>query len=112
MKSFTHHYVLQRITACLLLVLVPWFLWNLFCLRDAGYQAIVKNFGNSYSVALLFVMLTSGFYHGYLGIQTICLDYLPNPKMRTIISFMVGTIFIFLSVSGTFCLIRLNTLGH
>jgi succinate dehydrogenase / fumarate reductase membrane anchor subunit len=112
MKSFTHHYVLQRITACLLLALVPWFLWNLFNLRDVEYQVIVKNFGNPYSAALLFVMLISGFYHGYLGIQTICLDYLPNPKMRTVISFMVGTMFIFLSVLGTFCLIRLNTLGH
>lgn len=112
MKSFTHHYVLQRITACLLLVLVPWFLWNLFNLRDVEYQVIVKSFGSPYSAALLFVMLTSGFYHGYLGIQTICLDYLPHPRMRTVISFIVGTMFIFLSVLGTFCLIRLNTLGY
>ncbi len=112
MKSFTRHYVLQRVTACILLVLVPWFLWNLFVLKDAGYQVVVKNFGNPYSAGLLFFMLVSGFYHGYLGIQTICLDYLPNPRMRTLISFMVGTMFIFLSVFGTFSLIRLNALGH
>lgn len=112
MKSFTRHYVLQRITACLLLVLIPWFLGNLFGLKDAGYKVIVKNFGNPYSAALLFFMLTSGFYHGYLGIQTICLDYLPNPRIRTIIGFMVGVMFIFLSVLGTFFLIRLNALGH
>ena len=112
MKSFTHHYVLQRITACLLLVLVPWFLWNLFALRDAGYQMVVKNFGVPSSAALVFFMLVSGFYHGYLGIQTICLDYLPNPKVRTLISVMVGMAFISLSVLGALCLIRLNTLGH
>ena len=73
---------------------------------------VVKKFGNPYSAALLFFMLVSGFYHGYLGIQTICLDYLPNPKMRTLVNFMIGAVFSFLSVWGTFCLIRLNALGQ
>lgn len=112
MKSFTRHYVWQRITACLLLILVPWFLWKLFVLRGAGYQMVIKNFGAPVSAMLVFFMLVSGFYHGYLGIQNICLDYLLNPKVRTLISVMVGVAFIFLSIFGAICLFRLNSLGH
>ena len=109
MKSFTQHYVLQRITACILLALVPWFLWKLFFLKDLAHLEIIKNIGNLYSALLLFIMLISGFYHGYLGIQTICIDYIPNQRSRVCIVFMVGAMFSILSVFGIFSLIQLVT---
>jgi succinate dehydrogenase / fumarate reductase membrane anchor subunit len=109
MKSFTQHYVLQRITACILLALVPWFLWKLFFLKDLAHLEIIKNVGNLYSALLLFIMLISGFYHGYLGIQTICIDYIPNQRSRVSIVFMVGAMFSILSVFGIFSLIQLVT---
>jgi len=107
MKSFTRHYVLQRITACILLALVPWFLWKLFFLKDLTHLEIIKNIGNLNSALLLFIMLISGFYHGYLGIQTICIDYIPNPKSRIAVVFIVRAMFSILSVFGIFSLIQL-----
>lgn len=107
MKSFTRHCVLQRITACVLLVLVPWFMWSLFCIKNLEYQEIMKNFGSLYSALLLSVMLISGFYHGYLGIQTVCIDYIPNQKIRSTVVFMVGAMFSILSVFGIFSLIQI-----
>lgn len=107
MKSFTRHYILQRITACILLALVPWFLWKLFFLKDLTHLEIIKNIGNLNSALLLFIMLISGFYHGYLGTQTICIDYIPNPKSRIAVVFIVGTMFSILSVFGIFSLIQL-----
>jgi succinate dehydrogenase / fumarate reductase, membrane anchor subunit len=112
MKSFSRHYLWQRITACILLVLVPWFLWNVFSIKGLPHNEVVHHFGNLFSVGLLFLMIVSGFYHGYLGIQTICLDYLPNPKVRCFINIFIGTVFSLLSIFGTFCLIRLVALGH
>ncbi len=107
MKSFTSHYIFQRVTACILLALVPWFLWNLFCIKNLRHQEIVEHFGTMYSVLLLFILLISGFYHGYLGIQTICIDYLPNKKIRSAIIFATGAVLGILSVFGTFSLVRL-----
>lgn len=112
MKSFVSHYVLQRVTACILLILVPWFLWNIFFIKGLSYYVVMQNFGSPCSAALLFFMLISGFYHGYLGIQTICLDYMPSSRMSSVIIFVVGGIFSFLSIFGMFCLVRLVTLGH
>ena len=62
-----------------------------------------------YNIILLFIMLISGFYHGYLGIQTICIDYIPNQRSRVSIVFMVGAMFSILSVFGIFSLIQLVT---
>ncbi len=112
MKSYTCHYVMQRLTACVLLVLVPWFLWNLLCVKELGYYAVLKNFANPYSATLLFFILVGGFLHGYLGIQTICTDYIPNSKIRSGAIFTVGALFSFLSMFATFCLVRLIALGH
>lgn len=110
MKSFTRHYIFQRITACILLVLAPWFLWNLFHIRNSEYQEIIKHFGSMYSAVLLFTLLISGFYHGYLGVQTICIDYFPDQKIRSAIIFIAGTMFSILGVFGIFSLVRLVAL--
>jgi succinate dehydrogenase / fumarate reductase membrane anchor subunit len=107
MKSYTSHYVYQRITAVVLLFIVPWFLYTVFQTRHAGYAEIVEIFSKPWSVALVFLMLVSGFFHGFLGIQTICLDYIPNLKTRLTIIFLVAALFVFLGVLGTFSLVRL-----
>jgi succinate dehydrogenase / fumarate reductase membrane anchor subunit len=107
MKSYTSHYVFQRITAAILLFIIPWFLYTLLETRHMGYAEIVNTFGSPWSVALVFLMLVSGFFHGFLGIQTICLDYLPNVKIRSAVIFGVGILFIFLTAFSTFSLVRL-----
>ena len=108
MKSFTKIYIWQRITAIILLFLVPWFLWNLFKIKDLGYYDVVKNFDNPITASLLYLMVASGFYHGFLGIQTICLDYVKSDKMRSLILFFVGGLFGFLSLLTAYSLIELG----
>lgn len=107
MKSFTSHYVFQRVTACILLALVPWFLGKLFYIKNLGHQEIIENFGNMSSALWLLILLISGFYHGYLGIQTICIDYLPNKRVRSSIIFIAGTTLGISSIFGIFSLMRL-----
>ena len=104
MKSYTRQSILQRITACILLTLIPWFFWNLFCLKDLKYWGVLKNFNCK---IIIFFILVSGFYHGYLGIKTICIDYIPSSKTRSVIIFMTGSIFSFLCILGTICLINI-----
>lgn len=110
MKSFTNHYIWQRITAIILLFLVPWFLWNLFEIKDLSYFEVVQNFNNPITASLVFLLAISGFYHGYLGIHTICLDYLAKANLRFFVLFFVGGMFGFLSLLTGFSLIALGQL--
>ena len=98
MKSFTNHYIWQRITAIILLFLVPWFLWILFKTKGLDYSEAVQIINKPINSLLIFLMLVSGFYHGYLGVQTICLDYLPHARVRFFVLLLVGGLFIFLSL--------------
>ncbi len=108
MKSFTRHYIWQRITAVILLFLVPWFLWILFKIKGMNAFEVIQIINKPINSLLIFLMIVSGFYHGYLGVQTICLDYLQNAKMRFLVLFFVGGLFIFLSLLAVFSLFKLG----
>jgi len=109
MKSFTNHHLWQRITALMLLCLVPWFLWNLCKIKDSDYLAIVQNLNEPVTASLICLMICSGFYHGYLGIHTICLDYLASRRMRFYILLLSGLVFSFFSLLSIASLIRLGS---
>ncbi|MCX7343570.1 MAG: succinate dehydrogenase, hydrophobic membrane anchor protein [Proteobacteria bacterium] len=108
MKSYTRHYIWQRITAIILLFLVPWFLWILFKTKAMNSFEVIQIINKPINSLLIFSMLVSSFYHGYLGVNTICLDYLPNAKVRFLVLFFVGGLFIFLSLLTTFSLFKLG----
>jgi succinate dehydrogenase / fumarate reductase membrane anchor subunit len=108
MKSYTRHYVWQRITAIILLFLVPWFLWFLLKINGLKYFEVQRMLENPTYRSLIFLMLISGFYHGYLGIKTICLDYLPRSKIRCTILLFTAVVFIFFSLLTAMHLIQLG----
>ncbi|MCE2715894.1 MAG: succinate dehydrogenase, hydrophobic membrane anchor protein [Pseudomonadota bacterium] len=107
MKPFAKHYILQRVTACFSLAIIPWFLWNVFFLKNSQYHIIVKHFTKPSSVILVSLMLLSGFYHSYLGLYNICLDYLPNPKIRSICIYVIALSLSAVSVFAVFSLLQL-----
>ena len=69
MKSYTRNYVWQRITATILLFLVPWFLWFLLKIKHLKYFEVQLFLANPIYRLLIFSLIISGFYHGYLGID-------------------------------------------
>lgn len=108
MKSYTRNYVWQRITATILLFLVPWFLWFLLKIKHLKYFEVQLFLANPIYRLLIFSLIISGFYHGYLGIKTICLDYIPNIKIQLVILLITCSVFIFLSLLTAKHLIQLG----
>ena len=111
MKSFTTNYIWQRITSIILLFLVPWFLWLLFKIKGLSYFEVLQILKSPIDRSLIFLMVISSFYHGYLGIKNICLDYLPNEKIRFFIRFFVGAGFTLLSLLTAFSLLKLGCMA-
>ena len=74
-KQGLHHFVVQRITAVALLLLVPWFVWTvlrLLHLDAAGAHALVAQPCNA---VLLFAFVVAVFWHAQLGLQVVIEDY-------------------------------------
>jgi len=74
-KQGLHHFVVQRITAVALLLLVPWLAWTvlrLLHLDAAGAHALVAQPCNA---VLLLAFVVAVFWHAQLGLQVVIEDY-------------------------------------
>lgn len=98
----SHHFMIQRLSAILLIPLLIWTICILTCnfhnvLENKSFNAMfASNFMNKIPLLLLFCI---SIYHGMLGIQVIIEDYIRCKIMRNflIIScklFSIMTIFI------------------
>jgi succinate dehydrogenase / fumarate reductase, membrane anchor subunit len=75
-KSGTQHFIAQRVTSMLMLPLVGWVLYFFISVANSDKDMIVllaESFPNLL-ISMLFVAVF--LYHGYLGMQVICEDYI------------------------------------
>jgi succinate dehydrogenase / fumarate reductase membrane anchor subunit len=74
-KSGVHHWYAQRASAVLLIVLSGWFLFAVFQLAGAGYQAAAAFIGHPLNAAFAILLIVALFYHAMLGLQVVIEDY-------------------------------------
>ncbi|MGL9681622.1 MAG: succinate dehydrogenase, hydrophobic membrane anchor protein [Wolbachia sp.] len=82
-----HHWLVQRVSAVVLLFLSPWFIYSFSC---AFYADSLLSFNEKLSQAidhpleLLFfaVLLFCIFWHAVLGMQVVCEDYIHSVPLR------------------------------
>jgi succinate dehydrogenase / fumarate reductase membrane anchor subunit len=77
-RSGTTHFIRQRFTAVIMLLLISWFIYTMLDIASEP-NAIIGIIAGSVlnlSVAILFV--GNFLYHGYLGLQMILEDYIHN----------------------------------
>jgi succinate dehydrogenase hydrophobic membrane anchor protein len=92
MKSCTSIYLIQRITAVLLIPLIIW------CL-NTFIPTLNPNFSNANKFLLLDKIYLSSFiiislYHGYLGVKNIIIDYIKSLQLQKICNIVILTIVI------------------
>ena len=81
MKNYALKWVLQRITATIMIPLTFWFIYSAISISKMGYDEI-NAFFNSYINSILFyVMMISMLLHSKLGLQTIVDDYVTSKKI-------------------------------
>lgn len=81
-KSGTHHWVMQRISSILLVFLYIWFVY--FCIKIGGtdHKYAIEQAKLPYNFLALILFLSSGIYHGMLGMQVIIEDYISLLPVR------------------------------
>ena len=81
MKNYALKWVLQRITATIMIPLTFWFIYSAISLSKMEYDEI-NTFFNSYINSILFyVMMIAMLLHSKLGLQTIVDDYVTSKKI-------------------------------
>lgn len=75
-KDGTHHFWVQRLTAVVLLLLTPWFLWLLVSLLPADYMTVRLTLAKPLNATLLLAFVLAMFWHAKLGLQVVVEDYI------------------------------------
>lgn len=75
MKNGTGHFVAQRVTAIMLVLLGLWFAFSLTTMTDFSHDEVVTAIDRIINRMLLLLLIVTTAYHSYLGIQVVIEDY-------------------------------------
>jgi succinate dehydrogenase / fumarate reductase membrane anchor subunit len=88
-KSGLPHWRAQRITAVMLLLLIPWLVWSMVDLAGSGYPQAVAFLANPMNATLLILILLSMLYHAMLGLQVVIEDYVHHHGLSLLLLFTI-----------------------
>ncbi len=102
------HWLIQRITAVLLIPLSLWAAAVFLAYITAPYSAAQIWLSSPYIKSAVIVFTVLMFYHGYLGIQVILEDYVPNEKTRTYLIYFTRLFSFFMTVLAIISIIQIQ----
>ena len=101
MKNYSRKWILQRITALILIPLTFWFVFSCVSFSSMQYEQIVYFFSSFFNSTLFLIMIISMFVHMKLGCETIAEDYISSINIKTFTKLfitIVSYVFILISV--------------
>tara|TARA_B100000902_G_C26810967_1_gene669152 strand:- start:84 stop:470 length:387 start_codon:yes stop_codon:yes gene_type:complete len=103
------HWVLQKISALLLIPLVGWFLVILKDFLNADFTNKVLWFKNYYNSILLSIFLLVAIFHLRLGLTVVIEDYIHNLSTRKFLLSFLEILCLFLAVFTVIIILILST---
>ncbi len=79
------HFVRQRVTALVLLVLVPLFLFQFLASLGAGYGGVMAWLGSPFGALVTFVMVSALIAHMRIGLRVVIEDYVSGSMRRLLL---------------------------
>ena len=92
MKNYSRKWLIQRITATLLLPLTFWFIYSTISLSKMDYTEITIFFKSYINLLLFYIMMIAMLLHSSLGLQTIIDDYVTSKNRSKSIKFTINFI--------------------
>ena len=92
MKNYANKWVLQRITAVILIPLTFWFVYQCVLLSNYEYEQIRAFFFSKLNASLYFVLIVTMLYHAKLGNETIVEDYVKSHNIKKITNLFISTL--------------------
>lgn len=108
----TTHWLLQRITAVLLIPLTYWLIWLFKLAISAPYQTTLAWLTSPLNAAALNAWIIIVFYHAALGLQVVIEDYVPTPFIQTWSIRAINGVFILLALTALLALLKITLQGN
>ena len=88
-RSGVRHWIAQRASAILLLLLIPWLMYALICNAGASHAAVATFIARPWNATLLILTVLVFLYHGMLGLQMVVEDYVHHRALELVLHFLV-----------------------
>ncbi len=110
-KTGAHHWLLQRVSAVLLLPLIVWLVLSFVqIIQDPqGYMPVF--FAYPLNAIMGILLITTSLYHGCLGMRVIIEDYVSNKTKMYFYIMLINFISIITAVAAVVSIMRLHLIG-
>ena len=82
MKNYASKWIMQRLTAVILIPLTFWFVYQFVLLSNYEYDQIKAFFFSKINASLFFILIIAMLYHAKLGNETIVEDYVTSINLK------------------------------
>ena len=106
MKNYALKWLLQRLTASMLIPLTFWFIYSAISLSKMEYDETLMFFQSYLNSFLFYLMMVAMLLHAKLGLQTIIDDYVTSKKIYNFSKWGINLYSYFLMLLLTFFIIK------
>ena len=92
MKNYASKWIMQRLTAVILIPLTFWFVYQCVLLSNYEYDQIKSFFFSKINAALFFALLIAMLYHAKIGNETIVDDYVTSVNLKKITKLFISVL--------------------
>ena len=92
MKNYARKWLIQRITAILLIPLSFWFIYHCLSFASMNYSQLFLFFKSIINSLLFLIMMISMLIHAKLGCETIVEDYVTSKSLKDISTLLINLI--------------------
>ena len=92
MKNYARKWLIQRITATLLIPLSFWFIYHCLSFASMNYTQLFLFFKSIINSLLFLIMMISMLIHAKLGCETIVEDYVTSKSLKDISTLLINLI--------------------
>ena len=92
MKSYASKWIMQRLTAVILIPLTFWFVYQCVLLSNYEYNQIKAFFFSKINASLFFILIMAMLYHAKLGNETIVEDYVTSVNLKRVTKLTISTL--------------------
>ena len=107
MKNYARKWIIQRITAILLIPLSFWFIYHCLSFASMNYTQLFLFFKSIINSLLFLIMMISMLIHAKLGCETIVEDYVTSKSLKDISTLLINLIVYLSMVIITSAILRI-----
>ena len=107
-KEGASHWWNLRLTAIALIPLALWFSFSIALIAVADYATLIAWIGSPFSTVMMILIIIVGFYHGYLGLEEIIVDYVAHEAWKIGMLIAVGLLAALFAMLGVVSVLKIS----